>query len=85
MYVFNKALGWKGVLIELKEGNYEKLVVNWPDEIAAINVGVCSRTQTLHEVTAQNRMAGDMWEFMAPSFREQWWKGSERDRMQYVG
>jgi FkbM family methyltransferase len=78
-YVFNKALGWKGVLIELKEGNYEKLLVNRPGEIAAINAGVCSRTQTLHEVTAQNRMAGGIWEFTAPSFREQWWKGITLD------
>jgi hypothetical protein len=50
-HVFNKALGWKDVLIELREDNFKQLVVNCPDKIAAINAGVCSQTKTLHEVT----------------------------------
>ena len=79
-YVFNKALGWKGVLIELKEDNYNKMVVNRPDEIAAINAGVCSRTQTLHEVTlSESGAVGGIWEFTSPSFCEQWWKGITLD------
>jgi len=74
-YVFNKALGWKGVLIELREHNYKKLVVNRPDEIAAIKAGVCSQTETLHEVTTGVATpVGGIWEFAAPSFREQWWR-----------
>jgi FkbM family methyltransferase len=79
-FVFNKALGWKGVLIELKEDNYKQLVVNRPEVIAAIHAGVCSRTQILHEVTILKSWAvGGIWEFTTPSFREQWWKGITLD------
>jgi len=80
-YVFNNALGWKGVLIELKNENYQKLVVNRPNEIAAIHAGVCNWKQTLHEVSTGNvnNAVGGIWEFSAPSFREQWWKGITLD------
>ena len=48
--VFNKALQWKGVLIELTPGNYEKLKVNCPiaHEQAVINAGVCADPEKLH-------------------------------------
>ncbi len=71
-YVFNKALGRKGVLIELREYNCKKLVVNRPDKIAAINARVCSQTKTLHEVTTGIATPmGGIWEFAAPSFCKQ--------------
>jgi hypothetical protein len=49
-YVFNRGLGWKGVLIELSPENYEKLVVNRPpsNEQAVVNAGVCAEPQALH-------------------------------------
>ena len=73
-FVFNKALGWKGVLIELRQDNFEKLVVNRPDEIASINAGVCDKQQTLHAVYSKNPAVGGIYEFAAPSFKQQWWK-----------
>ena len=73
-FVFNKALGWKGVLIELRQDNFEKLVVNRPDEIASINAGVCDKPQTLHAVYSKNPAVGGIYEFAAPSFKQQWWK-----------
>jgi hypothetical protein len=77
-------LGWKGVLIELNGDNYEKLVRNRPNEIAAIHAGVCSQKQTLHAFTTEGRNKGNtavggIWEFTAPSFREMWWKGVTLD------
>ena len=73
-FVFNKALGWKGVLIELRQDNFEKMVENRPDEIASINAGVCDKQQTLHAVYSKNPAVGGIYEFAAPSFKQQWWK-----------
>ena len=74
-FVFNKALGWKGVLIELRQDNFEKLVVNRPDEIASINAGVCDKPQTLHAVHSELGAVSGIYEFAAPSFKERWWPG----------
>jgi hypothetical protein len=74
---FIKALGWKGVLIELKDRNYKKLVKNRPNEIAAIHAGVCNSKQTLHEVGGG--AVGGIYEFAAPSFRAQYWGGVSLD------
>ena len=74
-FVFNKALGWKGVLIELRQDNFEKMVVNRPDEIASINAGVCDKPQTLHAVHSELGAVSGIYEFAAPSFKERWWPG----------
>jgi hypothetical protein len=75
-FLLNKAFGWKGVLIELRSADYEKLVINRPNELATIHAGVCNSKQVLHEVNpTYNGAVGGVWEFAAPSFREQWWKG----------
>ena len=67
-------------MIELNGASYDKLVVNRPNEIAAIHAGVCSHKQTLHAVTVRgNEAVGGIWEFTAPSFREMWWKGITLD------
>ncbi|KAL7545191.1 hypothetical protein ACHAWF_008542 [Thalassiosira exigua] len=79
-YVFNKALGWKGVLVELIEENYDKMVENRPKEIANIHAGVCGSTRTLHSVRAGPLSAvGGIYELAAPSFRERWWKNIALD------
>lgn len=62
-------------MIELRDENYQKLVVNRPNEIAAIHAGVCNSKQTLHEVANSNGAVGGIYEFAAPSFRAQWWRG----------
>ena len=61
-YVFNKALQWKGVLIELAKDSYDKMVQNRPNEVANINAGVCAEPQTLHYVSGKGPVAG-IWEF----------------------
>jgi len=87
-HVFNKALKWKGVMIELLKNHFDKLVENRKSEIATINAGVCDVPQTLH-YSGGNKGGGDaiyggnaiagIWEFSSPSFREQWWKGITLD------
>ena len=72
-YVFHEALEWKGVLIELMKDNYEKLVVNRPDEIATIHAGVCDHPQKIHFVHGKTTATGGIYEFVSPSFRKKWW------------
>ncbi|KAL3790801.1 hypothetical protein HJC23_004702 [Cyclotella cryptica] len=71
-FVFNKALSWKGVLIELSTSSYNQMIVNRPDEIATVHAGVCKEPQKLHAVN--DGLTGGIYEFAAPSFIEQWWK-----------
>lgn len=77
-YVFNKALGWKGVIIELRKDLFAKMVTNRPDELALINAGVCDKPQTLHAVYSDHQAVGGLYEFaISKSFKEQWWRGIE--------
>ncbi|KAL7543715.1 hypothetical protein ACHAXR_013534 [Thalassiosira sp. AJA248-18] len=79
-HVFNKALQWKGVLIELSGDSYDKLIVNRPNEHAVINAGVCDIPKKLHYFSdPQNPAVSGIYEFSAPSFREHWWKGIALD------
>ena len=71
-YVFNKALGWKGVLIELSTQNFAELVKNRPNEIATINAGVCDEKRILHYVEGRGATNG-IWEFASQSFKDKWW------------
>jgi len=75
-YVFNRALDWKGVLVELMSFNYEKLVANRPDEIARLNAGVCDESQTLHYYGTEEHSGaiGGIYEFSSPAFREMFWE-----------
>ena len=76
-YVFNKALGWKGVLIELRRDLFAQMVTNRPDEIALINAGVCDKPQTVHAFYSPARAVGGIHEFASPSLREYWSAGIE--------
>jgi hypothetical protein len=81
-HVFNKGgLGWKGVLIELNNDNYQLSVANRPNEIANINAGVCSEPQTLHAIVGGkiNNAMGGIWEFKSPEGRERYWPGITLD------
>ena len=79
-YVFNKALEWKGVLIELLLPSYEKLKVNRHNEHAVINAGVCDSPKKLHYYeVADNPAVGGIYEFTAQSFREHWWSNISLD------
>ena len=78
-YVFNKMLGWKGVLVELGPKNFERLQVNRPNEIATVHAGVCGEEKTLHYV--EKGAVGGIWEFAAESFRKQWWNNIELEKV----
>jgi hypothetical protein len=71
-YVFNQFLGWKGVLVEASPRNYEKLVVNRPDELATVHVGVCAESQDLHWVEARTDATGGFTEFASKEFQAFW-------------
>lgn len=70
-HVFNKVLGWNGVLVELGPKNFAALQKNRPNEIANVNAGVCDKKKTLHYV--EYEAVGGIWEFSSQSFRDQWW------------
>ena len=70
-YVFNKALGWKGVLLELSPSNFASLRKNRPDEVAVINAAVCAKSGIVHYVEAG--AVGGVWEFAAADFRDHFW------------
>jgi hypothetical protein len=82
-HVFNKALGWKGLLVELSPSNYKKLVENRRNEIAVVHAAVCANHQTVHYMTSPgiNSAVGGIWEFASPSFRERWWKDATLDAL----
>lgn len=81
-WVFNKALAWSGVLIELIDSNYEKLEKNRQNEIATVHAGVCAAPETLHYYMPPGsgfEVVGGIYEFTAPSFRDVYWKGISLD------
>jgi hypothetical protein len=80
-HVFNKAFGWKGLLVELSPSNYKELVENRRDEIAVVHAAVCTNHQTVHYAAGDNQAVGGIWEFASPAFRNQWWKGVTLDTL----
>jgi len=70
-YVFNKGLGWRGLLVELGPDNYAELIKKRTTELATVNVGVCDKKRTIHYV--ERLAVGGIWEFMAEEFRQRWW------------
>jgi len=71
-HLFNKAFGWKGVLVELGPLNFQKLQKNRPNEIATVNAAICGKRQTIHYV--EKDAVGGIWEFSSKSFRNRWWQ-----------
>jgi FkbM family methyltransferase len=78
-HVFNKALGWKGLLIEAGPSAFHTLTQNRPNELALVHAAVCKDgKQTVHYVEPERKnmgIVGGIWEFASPAFRKQWWKG----------
>lgn len=74
-YVFNKALGWRGVLVELLPRMYKRLVENRKNEIATIHAGVCDESQTLHYFDGKGPVGG-IYEFTDKDYRRKFWKGA---------
>jgi len=74
-HVFNKALDWKGVLIEASPTSFQRLVENRKNEIATINAGVCREERELHWVSSPADIPAvhGFIEFAAESFKKRWW------------
>ena len=72
-FVFQQALQWTGVLVELGPTNYAKLKVNRPYD-TTIHAAVCGTPQTIHYY--ERDATGGIWEFTPPSFRDRWWQGA---------
>jgi FkbM family methyltransferase len=70
-YVFHKALGWRGVLIELVPNNFAALQTNRPLDIT-VHAAVCNTPQTVHYV--ERAAVSGVWEFASDTFRQYWWK-----------
>ena len=74
-FVFQKAFGWKGLLVELAPPNFEKLVVNRPDDVT-VNAAVCDKPRTLHYwYNPERKFTAGVWEFTQPDFRGRFWSG----------
>lgn len=72
-FVFQKAFGWKGLLVELTPPSFEKLVVNRPDDVT-VNAAVCDEPRTLHYwYNPERKFTAGVWEFTQPDFRERYW------------
>jgi hypothetical protein len=78
-HLFNKALDWKGLLIEAGPFAFHNLTQNRPNELAVVHAAVCKEgKKTLHYVEPEKKwlgVVGGIWEFSTPSFRQQWWNG----------
>jgi hypothetical protein len=73
-YIFNKGLGWKGVLVEASPTQYPLLAKNRPNEIATVHAGACEKSMDLHWVeNPHTHNVEGFLEFAAPSFQKQWW------------
>ena len=79
-YAFNKALGWKGVLIELSPTTFARLRANRPDELAVVNSAVCKEEGMVHYVdNPKGQAVNGIWELASPKFRDLWWRGKTID------
>jgi hypothetical protein len=79
-YAFNKALGWKGVLIELSPATFARLRANRPDELAVVNAVVCKEEGMVHYLdNPKGQAVNGIWELASPKFRDFWWRGKTID------
>ena len=77
-FVFNQALKWRGVLIELMGNHYNSLKTNRPDEIATVHAGVCSSPTKLHYFGSRPATGG-IYEFSDKFHRDKFWGGISLD------
>lgn len=78
-YAFYKALGWRGVNIEIDPDNYNELEHNRRDDIANVHAAVCSDShKSVHYATAkEDNAAGGIWEYSSAAHRDQHWQGMD--------
>lgn len=78
---FERAAGWKGLLIEADPVQYAGLAKNRRDSIC-VHAAVCGRFQTVHYHSAS--MVGGIFEFMAEEFKERFHKNLTVDMLPAV-
>jgi FkbM family methyltransferase len=71
-FYFNKALSWKGLLVEANPINYAKLIKNRQHELVTpVNAAVCDKEQEIHWVS--KGAVGGIVEFASEGFKKTWW------------
>ena len=72
---FNRALDWKGLLVEADPNNYKKLIENRKNELVTpVHAAVCDKKQDVHWVSyAHGGAVGGILEFAPKHFKDQWW------------
>merc|ERR1712187_192852 len=71
-FMFNKKLGWRGVLIEASPSSFAKLKNNRKDEIALVNEAVCSEKGKVHYIDSGPENVRGIFEFMDQRFLNHW-------------
>ena len=72
-HYFNKAMGWKGLLIEADPVNYKQLVMNRQNELVPpIHAAVCDEEREVHWVQGQGAVGGIV-EFAPKRFQDYFW------------
>jgi FkbM family methyltransferase len=75
---FEKAFGWRGILIEPGTTNYGRLVRNRPDNIL-VNMASCGEPATVHFV--EQEAVGGIVEFMSDKFLQERHPSIRRDNL----
>ena len=82
-HLFEFGFGWSGVLIEPNPKSFKALQTNRPKN-RLHNVAVCDVSREVHFMRGDEGAVTGIFEFMAPSFRAEWFKGSASARLEDV-
>ena len=82
-HLFEFGFGWSGVLIEPNPKSFKALQTNRPKN-RLHNVAVCDVSREVHFMRGDEGAVTGIFEFMAPSFRAEWFKGSASSRLEDV-
>ena len=82
-HLFEFGFGWSGVLIEPNPKSFKALQTNRPKN-RLHNVAVCDVSREVHFMRGDEGAVTGIFEFMAPSFRAEWFKGSAPSRLEDV-
>ncbi|EKX35933.1 hypothetical protein GUITHDRAFT_52329, partial [Guillardia theta CCMP2712] len=70
-FYFERAMGWRGILIEADPDNFRQLVKNRPDQVL-VHAAICKEEREVHYMTSGGPAVRGIYEFMAPSFLRYW-------------
>ena len=71
-WVFHTEFQWSGVLVELDESQYHKLMRHRLHELFRTRAAICPTGQVIHYVTGHDAVNG-VWEYASAEFRQRWW------------